>query len=97
MTEYEEKITERYSTKTAELVLSILNVAPNVIFAEAYFKWNLVENDADDNKFVDLTIADNADYLVTNDKHFGALKTVDFPKLNIVSIDEFKAVLSRLP
>lgn len=62
MTEYE---------RTANLVLSILSTAPNVIFQESYFKWNLVEADADDNKFADLTIAGNADYLVTNDKHFG--------------------------
>jgi predicted nucleic acid-binding protein len=52
-----------------------------------------VEKDADDNKFVDLTIAGNADYLVTNDKHFNPLKTIDFPKINIVSINEFKSII----
>ena len=91
--EYEEKLASRYSKETANLVLSILSVAPNVIFKEAYFKWNLVENDSDDNKFVDLTIAGNADYLVTNDKHFNPLKQLDFPKLHIVAIDEFKSIL----
>jgi predicted nucleic acid-binding protein len=38
MTEYEEKITSRYSGKTANHILSILSVAPNVIFNEPYFK-----------------------------------------------------------
>ena len=57
MTEYEEKITNKYSEKTANLVLSILSVAQNVIFNEPYFKWNLIEEDPDDNKFADLTIA----------------------------------------
>ncbi len=93
MIEYEEKLSHKYSEKTANLVLSILIVAPNVIFAEPYFKWNLIDKDPDDNKFADLTIAGNADYLVTNDKHFNPLKTIDFPKLNVVTMDEFKKII----
>lgn len=42
-----------------------------------------------DNKFVDCAIASNADYLVTNDKHFDILKKVDFPKVNTIKIDKF--------
>ncbi|MDB5091167.1 MAG: hypothetical protein JWR09_5161 [Mucilaginibacter sp.] len=93
MTEYEEKIGSKYSEKTANYILSILSVAPNVIFDEPYFKWNLIEQDPDDNKFADLTISGNADYLVTNDKHFNHLKIIDFPKINIVTIDEFKNII----
>ena len=89
MAEYEEKLTNKYSSKTADLILSILSVAPNVIFHEPYFKWNLIEQDADDNKFADLSIAGNADYLVTNDKHFNVLKSVEFPKVNIITLDDF--------
>jgi len=91
--EYEEKLTDRYSARTANLVLSILSVAPNVIYSEPFFKWQLVEKDKDDNKFADLAIAGNADHLVTNDKHFNDLKNIDFPKLSIVSLDEFKKVV----
>ncbi|RZL32863.1 MAG: putative toxin-antitoxin system toxin component, PIN family, partial [Pedobacter sp.] len=93
LTEYIEKLTDIYSENTAMVVYSILSVAPNVIFTEPFFKWQLVDLDPDDNKFVDLTIAGNADYLVTNDKHFNPLKSLDFPKLNIVSIDEFKKII----
>ena len=38
MIEYEERLTIKYSEKTANLVLSILSVAPNTIFDEPYFK-----------------------------------------------------------
>jgi len=93
LSEYIEKLTDIYSENTAIVVYSILSVAPNVNFTEPFFKWQLVELDADDNKFADLTIAGNADYLVTNDKHFNPLKSLDFPKLNIVSIDEFKKIV----
>ncbi len=93
LTEYEEKITDMYSGKTATLVLKILSVAPNVIFAEPFFKWQLIEADPDDNKFADLAISVNADYLVTNDKDFNVLKRTDFPKVNVISLDEFRDVL----
>lgn len=93
MTEYEETLSVRYSENTANLVLSILSVAQNVIFDEPYFKWNLIDKDPDDNKFADLAVAGNADYLVTNDKHFNVLKTIDFLKFNIVS--EFKNIVTR--
>jgi putative PIN family toxin of toxin-antitoxin system len=93
MAEYEEQLASRYSERTANLVLSVLSSAPNVIFDEPYFKWNLVENDPDDNKFADLTISGNADYLVTNDKHFNPLKNIDFPKLTIVTLDEFEKII----
>ena len=90
MLEYEERLIFKYSQKTADLVLSILSVAPNVIFKEPYFNWNLINDDPDDNKFSDLAIAANADCIVTNDKHFNPLKLLDFPKLNILSINQFK-------
>lgn len=48
LTEYEEKLTDIYSASTARLVLTILMVAPNVSFQEAYYKWQLIEQDADD-------------------------------------------------
>jgi len=42
---------------------------------------------------VDLAIAVGADYLVTNDTDFHSLKTTDFPKVNVVSLAQFKAIL----
>lgn len=94
LSEYEEKLIDRYSENTAAIVLNVLSVAPNVIYREPYFKWNLVDKDPDDNKFVDLAIAGNADYLVTNDKHFNELKKLEFPKLNIVTLDEFRKIIT---
>ena len=91
--EYEERLVSGYSQKAANLVLYTLSVASNVIFDEPYFKWNLVGQDPDDNKFADLAIAGSADYLVTNDKHFNPLKTIEFPKLNIVNLGEFKEII----
>jgi len=76
------------------LVLGILENAPNVTLAEPYFRWEIIKVDLDDNKFSDLVLACNADYLVTNDKHFNVFKKLDFPKLNIVNPKQFKKMLN---
>src|SRR6185312_658019 len=93
LTEYSEKLTEQYSEKTAQIVTSILCVAANVIFAEPYFRWQLITKDPDDNKFADLAVAGNADYIVTNDKHFNVLKDLEFPRLNVISLNAFRDIL----
>lgn len=93
LTEYAEQLTNRYSEQTAHLVTAILCVAPNVIFVEPYFKWLLIGNDPDDNKFADAAIAGNADYIVTNDRDFNVLKNLEFPRLNVVSLNEFKTIV----
>ena len=92
--EYEEKLIEFYSVETAELILGILEVAPNVIFAEPHFRWNLITKDPDDNKFSDLAIGVNAVCLVTRDKHLNIFKKIDFPKLKVVKPEEFKKLIN---
>ncbi|MFM9840969.1 MAG: putative toxin-antitoxin system toxin component, PIN family [Cyclobacteriaceae bacterium] len=54
----------------------------------------MIKQDADDNKFVDCAIASNSDYIVTNDRHFEILKTIEFPKVQIVNVNEFKELLT---
>ncbi len=53
---------------------------------------NLIVNDPDDNKFVDCAFAAGCDYLVTNDRDFDVLKKLDFPVINVVTLEEFKAL-----
>ena len=89
LTEYEEVLTREYTASTSKLVLEILLAASNTAQQEAYYKWQLIEADPDDNKFVDVAIAANADYLVTNDRHFEVLKQLEFPRVPVVSLQEF--------
>ncbi|MBL7797151.1 MAG: putative toxin-antitoxin system toxin component, PIN family [Saprospiraceae bacterium] len=93
LAEYEEKLAEFYSLQTANLVANILLTASNVILAEPFFKYGLIPQDPDDNKFSDLAIASNVDYLVTNDRHFQVLKTIEFPTVSVVSLAEFQQIL----
>jgi len=95
ISEYAEQTSMFYSPSTSNLVLEVLLSAVNVGFVEPYFRWQLVEEDEDDNKFVDVTIASGADYLVTQDKHIHKLKSIPFPRLQIVKIDEFREIIKK--
>ena len=89
LTEYEEQLTRRYSAETARLVLTILTVAPNTHFQEAYYKWQLIEADPDDNKFVDVAIAAGAECIVSNDRHFSVLQDIEFPRVPVRTLQAF--------
>ena len=91
--EYEEKITDIFSRETAELILGALSLMPDVKKIETYFHLDLISSDVDDNKFIDCAFAANVHFLVTNDKHFNKLKSINFPAINIVSLEEFVNLL----
>ena len=88
--EYKKIINRKTNYEIAHKTIRYLLALPNVLPFQIYFNWNLISVDPDDNKFVDCAVAGNADYIVTNDKHFDILKSIEFPKINIINIDEFK-------
>ena len=88
--EYQEILTKKTSAEVAENVVNFITINPFTEKTEIYFNFGLIKEDADDNKFVDCAIATNAICLVSNDKHFQVLKTVDFPKVIILKLAEFE-------
>jgi len=92
--EYEEIISRHAGEALAQAVLDALLDLPNIELAHRYFFWHAIEADPDDNKFVDCAIACAAKFLVTEDRHFQVLKQLDFPKVEVISIAEFQAVLT---
>jgi putative PIN family toxin of toxin-antitoxin system len=92
--EYEEIISKKFSVEVARDVIRTLLFLPNVSRSEIYFRWSLVSNDKDDNKFVDCAVASNADFIVTNDKHFKLLKEITFPPIKVMNISGLKKMLS---
>ena len=93
LSEYEEIISDKYSTTVAQNVIRTLLLLPNVIQTNVYYKWNLIQNDKDDDKFVDCAIASNADAIITNDKHFNILENIPFPPIDVLDISELKGIL----
>lgn len=70
--------------EVADTILQIIENAVNVELVTRYYKWNLISEDPDDNKFVDCAVASNATFIVTHDRHFNVLKKVDFPKVEVM-------------
>lgn len=93
LTEYEEIIGDHLGNKLASNLLQLIENAPNVRLITKYFKWNLIHADPDDNKFVDCAISANAKFLVSDDKHFKILRRTSFPKVELLTADEFKEKL----
>jgi len=83
-------------SETAKSIMELLDNLPNVDYITKYYRWQLIEQDYDDNKFADCAIACNAHYLATNDNHFNILKRIAFPKINVINIDEFKLVIDTM-
>ena len=93
ITEYHEVLSRFANDVVASNVSELLLVRKNVEKFDIYYNWSLVTEDFDDNKFVDLAISSNADYIVTNDKHFKILNEIDFPKVQIINLDNFIELL----
>lgn len=93
LSEYEEIIERLINQITADAVLKAIENSPNTILVEKYFRFELITADVDDNKFVDCAIASNADFIVTNGRHFLALTSIPFPKVTILKIDDFIKLL----
>lgn len=86
--EYEEILGRMYGRKIAELALLAIINRPSVIFITPYYHFHLIEADPNDNKFVDCAISANAKFIVTEDHHFDILKRIDFPKVEIIKLEE---------
>ena len=87
--EYAEVIARNIGVNVARYVIYTIMERKNVRQISPSYKWNLIQADLDDNKFVDCAIAANAKFIVTEDHHFDVLKDIPFPHADVVSVDDF--------
>jgi uncharacterized protein len=92
--EYEEIFIQKWGQEVTENLFARMLKAENISFYTSYFDFNL-SRDIDDNKFINLYIASNSDYLVTNDTDILQLKNNPFPILNIITLQEFSNNLKK--
>ena len=95
ITEYLEILQRLTNYDTAEAVVKTIVNSPFVEFITPYYRFNLIEQDSDDNKFVDCAIAASARFIVTNDHHFDILKKISFPLIDIISLADFLTAIGR--
>ena len=92
--EYEEIVSRKTSREVAQNLVKLLIDLRAREQVEVHYSWNLISQDPDDNKFVDCAIAANADYLITHDRHYNTLHSVEFPKVRIATLPEFLSIFS---
>ena len=93
LAEYEEVLTQKLGSTIAGNVISTLLNLQNTKQVEVFYKMQMIKADPDDNKFVDCAFKANAHFIVTQDHHFDVLNEIDYPKIFVMSIDEFLSVL----
>ncbi len=96
LNEYIEVIERKANSIVAANIAELLVQRKNVDKIDVYYNWTLIYEDEDDNKFVDCAIAGKVKYIVTNDRHFSILKNIPFPKVNVISIQDFLEEIKRL-
>ncbi len=89
LNEYEEILAAKTTQEIAHNVVEAIARLHTTLFQDAYYHFGLIEQDLDDNKFVDCAVAADAEYIVTNDTHFNILKEIDWPKVLVVTIQDF--------
>jgi uncharacterized protein len=92
LNEYAEIIERRINSRVSIAVMDVLSTIPNILHVHKYYFWQAIEQDPDDNKFLDCAIAANAKYLITNDNHFKSLRKKPLFEVDIVTFDMFQKV-----
>ena len=87
--EYEEILATKTTPEIARNIVEAIANLSTTVFQNTYVHFELLPADSDDNKFVDCAVASDAEYIVTNDKHFNPLKEIPWPKVEIIKIAEF--------
>ncbi len=97
LSEYLEILTQKVNHTFAIRIINALLKSNCIKFFDPHYHFELIAQDPDDNKFVDCAIIASADYLVSEDKHFNVLKDIPFPKVNVITLEQFLVDLQKLP
>lgn len=97
ISEYREIIERRTGNALfADVVIRAILSMPNMEKVEPAYRFNLITADSDDNKYVDCAITCGATFVVSNDKHFDILDSIDWPKVIRLKLPEFASLICNL-
>lgn len=87
-----DEIIEKITDKKLILNKVVQKVINNSVIVEPKQKFNVVKDDAKDNKIIEAAIEGKADYIISQDKHL--LKLKSYQGIKIISPEEFLEILS---
>lgn len=82
-----DEIIEKITDKKLILNKVVQKVINNSVIVEPKQKFNVVKDDAKDNKIIEAAIEGKADYIISQDKHL--LKLKSYQGIKIISPEEF--------
>lgn len=91
LSEYSEILERVANAAVAHNIVNAILRSPYTRLFDPHYRFGLIEQDPDDNKFVDCAIIAGADYIVSEDTHFRVLADIPFPRVNVIQLDEFIA------
>lgn len=91
--EYLEILQKLTSVEVAEYIMKTIINSPFVVFIDPFYKFDLIQSDKDDNKFVDCAIAAQARCIISNDHHYDILSTIPFPHVEVIKLTDFMEIM----
>lgn len=91
--EYEEIFINFWGKEVTNNLFGLFEVSDNFIQIQVFYNFKLIAKDEDDNKFVDTYISAGAKYLISNDSSILSLRKINFPPLQILTLQEFSQLL----
>ena len=93
LNEYAEIIERKTNAQFSSLAIEVIINNPNTLFINTFYNFNLIQQDPDDNKFVDCAVAAGAKFIVSNDHHYDILKDIVFPRIEVIPIEKMMKFL----
>lgn len=87
--EYREILARKNGIEVAENMVQFFSVHPFVEKIEPFYRFRVIEQDPDDDKFIDCAVAASVDCIISNDGHFQNPRLKNFPKVEVMTADEF--------
>lgn len=92
--EYAEILQNKISANFSLILVDLIVNNPNTLFINPIYHFKAIDEDPDDNKFVDCAVAAKALCIVTDDKHFRHLSKYDFPYVEVVKLSHAVAMFT---
>ena len=89
LNEYNEILEKVANAAVAHNIVNAIARSPYTRMFDPHFHFGLIEQDPDDNKFVDCAIVAGAESSVSEDAHFRVLETIPFPSVSVKRLEEF--------
>lgn len=87
--EYQEILARKNGADVADNMIQFFSIHPFVEKVEPFYRFKVIEQDPDDDKFIDCAVAASADCIVSNDRHFAHPRLMDFPKVRVLTAEKF--------